>query len=60
MKIYQYPQALFNLETAMADKTKTWQHNIDLSTALEKKMAINAQHYPVEKCKGTTLKYTEL
>ena len=37
-----------------------WQHNIDLSTALEKKMAINAQHYPVEKCKGTTLKYTEL
>ena len=44
----------------MADKTKTWQHNIDLSTALEKKMAINAQHYPVEKCKGTTLKYTEL
>lgn len=34
--------------------------NVDLSKALAAKMKINAKHYPVEKAKGSRLKYTEL
>ncbi|MFH0898280.1 MAG: nucleotide pyrophosphohydrolase [bacterium] len=34
--------------------------NIDLVKALEEKMTVNAQRYPVEKIKGKSLKYTEL
>lgn len=33
---------------------------IDLSEAFHKKMAKNAQKYPVEKCKGKSNKYNEL
>lgn len=35
-------------------------NNIDLSAAIEKKMAKNALKYPVEKSKGKTTKYTLL
>jgi NTP pyrophosphatase (non-canonical NTP hydrolase) len=35
-------------------------YDIDLSKAIEEKMLINAQHYPVEKAKGNTKKYTDL
>ncbi|NPC54272.1 nucleotide pyrophosphohydrolase [Caenimonas soli] len=34
--------------------------NIDLSTALTKKLAKNAEKYPTEKAKGSNKKYTEL
>jgi NTP pyrophosphatase (non-canonical NTP hydrolase) len=34
--------------------------NIDLNTALEKKLAKNRLKYPVEKSKGNSIKYTEL
>lgn len=34
--------------------------DIDLSSSLRDKMAINAQHYPVELAKGRKAKYTEL
>jgi NTP pyrophosphatase (non-canonical NTP hydrolase) len=33
---------------------------IDLSSALESKLAANAKKYPVEKAKGSNKKYTEL
>ena len=33
---------------------------LDISAAVEEKIAINAKKYPVEKCKGKRLKYTEL
>jgi len=36
------------------------ENNIDLSTAIEKKMKLNAKKYPVEKSKGKPTKYTEL
>lgn len=36
------------------------QTNIDLSSAIEKKMALNAQKYPIEKAKGKRVKYTHL
>ena len=36
------------------------QYNIDLSSAFERKMAINIQKYPIEKAKGTSKKYNEL
>lgn len=35
-------------------------YNIDLTEALEKKMAQNEEKYPVEKSKGKANKYTEL
>lgn len=35
-------------------------NNIDLSAAIEKKMAKNALKYPIEKSKGKTLKYNML
>jgi len=38
----------------------SWQHNIDLSKALENKMLKNEQKYPVALSKGNTRKYTEL
>lgn len=34
--------------------------NIDLAAAIEKKMALNAQKYPIEKSKGKCVKYTQL
>lgn len=34
--------------------------NIDLIAAIHRKMAINEAKYPVEKAKGSALKYTEL
>jgi dCTP diphosphatase len=34
--------------------------NIDLVTAIANKMVLNAQKYPVEKCKGKRTKYDEL
>jgi dCTP diphosphatase len=34
--------------------------NIDLTQAIEEKMKLNGQRYPVEKAKGNTKKYTEL
>jgi len=33
---------------------------IDLSAALDAKLAINAQKYPIDKVKGSSKKYTEL
>ncbi len=33
--------------------------NIDLATAVEKKMIHNSQKYPIEKAKGNRLKYTQ-
>ena len=33
---------------------------IDLASAIENKIALNARKYPVEKAKGKSLKYTEL
>ena len=33
---------------------------IDLDTAIQSKLAINAEKYPVEKAHGSNLKYTEL
>lgn len=33
---------------------------LDISKAVEEKIAINAEKYPAEKCKGKRLKYTEL
>ncbi len=33
-------------------------YDIDLSQAIEQKMEINAQKYPVEKCRGKREKYT--
>ncbi len=36
------------------------QTNIDLAAAIEKKMALNAQKYPIEKAKGKRVKYTHL
>ncbi len=33
---------------------------IDVSTALERKLALTAKRYPIEKCKGKSLKYTQL
>ncbi len=35
-------------------------YNVDLSNAIEHKMTINKQHYPVEKAKGKSDKYTKL
>lgn len=35
-------------------------YNIDLTTALEKKMEKNEAKYPVDKAKGKTAKYNEL
>jgi len=34
--------------------------NIDLSSALAKKQIKHAQKYPIEKCKGKSLKYNQL
>lgn len=34
-------------------------NNIDLSRAIQQKMILNAQKYPVEKAKGKRAKYTE-
>jgi NTP pyrophosphatase (non-canonical NTP hydrolase) len=36
------------------------QANIDLSSAIENKMALNAKKYPIEKAKGRRVKYTRL
>jgi len=33
--------------------------NIDLATAFERKYALNAQRYPVEKAKGLSSKYSD-
>jgi len=33
---------------------------IDLAQAIEKKMALNAEKYPVEKARGSSAKYNEL
>jgi dCTP diphosphatase len=33
-------------------------YNIDLAQAIEKKMALNAAKYPIEKAKGKSLKYS--
>ena len=33
---------------------------IDVAKAIEDKIKVNGQKYPVEKCKGTSKKYTEL
>ena len=33
---------------------------LDISKAVEDKIALNAKKYPVEKCKGRRVKYTEL
>jgi len=33
---------------------------VDLTTALAKKLALNAEKYPVELCRGRNLKYTQL
>ncbi|PZP57915.1 MAG: nucleotide pyrophosphohydrolase, partial [Azospira oryzae] len=41
--------------TRLADKL-----GIDLLQAAEKKLALNAQKYPVEKAKGKATKYTRL
>ena len=35
-------------------------HNIDLSTAIAHKRIKHAAKYPIEKCKGKSVKYTEL
>jgi dCTP diphosphatase len=35
-------------------------YNVDLTQALERKIALNAQKYPIEKSKGKITKYTEL
>ena len=35
-------------------------YDIDLVSATHKKMIINAQKYPIEKCKGRSEKYNEL
>jgi NTP pyrophosphatase (non-canonical NTP hydrolase) len=35
-------------------------NNIDLPAALDNKLKKNAEKYPVEKCKGKNLKYTEI
>ncbi len=35
-------------------------YNIDLCKAIENKMVINKQHYPVEKVKNRSVKYIEL
>lgn len=34
--------------------------NVDLSAAVEKKLSLNAEKYPVEKARGSARKYTEL
>lgn len=34
--------------------------NIDLTKAIENKLILTAKNYPIEKCKGKALKYTEL
>jgi len=34
--------------------------NLDVAEAIERKMALNAQKYPIEKAKGKSTKYTEL
>jgi dCTP diphosphatase len=36
------------------------ENNVDLASAMRKKMVLNAQKYPVEKAKGKSTKYTEL
>ncbi len=36
------------------------QSNIDLSSAIDRKLQHNAEKYPVEKSKGRSTKYTEL
>ena len=36
------------------------QCNIDLSSAMKRKMVQNIKKYPTEKCKGKAIKYTEL
>jgi len=33
---------------------------IDLDEAAEKKMALNAEHYPVDRARGNARKYSEL
>jgi dCTP diphosphatase len=35
-------------------------YNVDISDAIERKMVVNGQHYPVEKAKGRCDKYTKL
>lgn len=35
-------------------------HNLDISSLIEEKLAINNQKYPVEKAKGSAKKYDEL
>ena len=35
-------------------------YGIDLTMAFERKLALNAERYPVEKAKGSNRKYTEL
>lgn len=36
------------------------ENNIDLTAAIERKMKLNAEKYPIEKSKGKSTKYTEL
>lgn len=38
----------------------SWQHDIDLATAVREKIKANGIKYPVEKARGNTKKYTEL
>lgn len=35
-------------------------HNIDLTSAMERKLTEDAQKYPIEKCKGRSVKYNQL
>ncbi|HVX01249.1 MAG TPA: nucleotide pyrophosphohydrolase [Candidatus Babeliaceae bacterium] len=35
-------------------------YDIDLTTALKRKIALNAEKYPIEKSKGKAIKYNEL
>ncbi len=36
------------------------ENNIDFVSAFERKLELTKQKYPIEKCKGKNLKYTEL
>jgi NTP pyrophosphatase (non-canonical NTP hydrolase) len=54
-----------NIEDEMADVLYflvriAQKYNIDLSEALERKMAKNEKRYPVDKSRGSNKKYTEL
>ncbi len=64
-QLFNNPQKRENISEEMADVfyfllRLAQRYNIDLSAALDRKMAKNDIKYPIEKSRGSNKKYTEL